>query len=1371
MVRKQSRRVAIGSRKILKLAMTTKEILAAKPKPDSFYLQDIPVKVRRSIAKRRGTVPGVSPISFSREVSLSPLYKKESGEKYINQVFTSLFKIGQGCFGDVYQAKSKEDSNYYAIKVTNDTHSFIDKGEVMRLEKIPPHENCVRFFVAWQEGYRLYIQMELCTTSLDKFLTVYHQVDEGRSWEIFVDIALGLQHLHSHELIHLDLKPANIMIAENGVCKIGDFGLAVDLREVAESGRRAPSFLGVSEGDGKYVALEVLREKIYSKAADVFSLGLLMMETVSDVVLPNSGPDWIHIREGAVPECYTQRCLTPCFRQVIERMLLKNYLQRPSIAEVLKAPLAVDVLKIRMLGQRFDIMSTWDEDYVEYLLNNTDDVPTVEIGGPSPPRRPYSINYVSPTTSRTTLKELSIIDTDTSELSIMEQELQTILRMKISTKPQTQNLRKNDDVIMKEPVQVLTLIQNQNKCLDDNVFANEIHCAVNDIQTRKEPEVNETVSEESTKDSRSNSSTSCCQNTKKSAEDQVCDIISDCEPEEKSCSDEKNCFWKAEDGIVLRENALDSSNVHTRDDSMITENIEGLNEEEFVTKSRIKRRHSTSTETCIAIQDSNRTEQRIPETVRKILKRNHFNCTDKEMINSSVTGVSESSAVVLSDPKISVKDVKTELLTANVIESKQLSDDDEVVFVSVEKLRPDEIKNRDNDECAYDIDSNVKKMFEEDSKKNKNKADSDCENTIHNKTKLAERSRYAKSKNKSKERKRSGSVQKLDGVVTDEDKNVTKEQLLSQNHFKCTDKEMIDTSVTGVSESSAVVLSDTKISVKDVKTELLTANVIESKQLSDDDEVVFVSVEKLRPDEIKSRDNECAYDIDSNVKKMFEEDSKKNKNKADSDCENTIHNKTKLAEKCRYAKSKNKSKERKRSGSVQKLDGVVTDEDKNVTKEQLLSQNHFKCTDKEMIDTSVTGVSESSAVVLSDPKISVKDVKTELLTANVIESKQLSDDDEVVFVSVEKLRPDEIKSRDNEYAYDIDHNAKKIFEKYSKKNENKADSDCENTIHNKIKLAERNRCAKSKNKSKEVVINVSEDVVFGKSDHTKGQKFKKIDRIIENLKNKNYQQGYDNGFTTIKVDDNEYIGDTSNTPDFSPECTISNIQILENDYSDIRFMPESSGNISVVQEVLAKNAIVENIPQCTEEMQPQKITATTPRHTDQKLEFGEALKQGDNGVKRRNGKPFDFSIERLIANDECYYPKSKESIYKKDDTAYFKEEVKIKKMRMLDDEVASTSNSINDQAISRNEKTRCDMVKMNQDLLTPASTSFSVDNFLPKKIETTRVKPTGVVNPIPRSSNHIRRDDYAERNDQRYSSQKLLSSSGSSRNHTTLIPG
>jgi mitosis inhibitor protein kinase SWE1 len=92
--------------------------------------------------------------------------------------------------------------------------------------------------------------------------------------------------------MHLDLKPANILITFEGVLKIGDFGLA----------QSCTSTEGVDvEGDREYMAPEMLKGKV-GKSADVFSLGLITLEAAANVVLPDNGPTWIALRSGDLSE-------------------------------------------------------------------------------------------------------------------------------------------------------------------------------------------------------------------------------------------------------------------------------------------------------------------------------------------------------------------------------------------------------------------------------------------------------------------------------------------------------------------------------------------------------------------------------------------------------------------------------------------------------------------------------------------------------------------------------------------------------------------------------------------------------------------------------------------------------------------------------------------------------------------------------------------------------------------------------------------------------------------------------------------------------------------------------------------------------------
>jgi len=60
-----------------------------------------------------------------------------------------------------------------------------------------------------------------------------HELPESLIWAYSVDLLLAVKHLHDHNLIHMDIKPENIFIGMDGICKLGDFGLVIDLAKVS----------------------------------------------------------------------------------------------------------------------------------------------------------------------------------------------------------------------------------------------------------------------------------------------------------------------------------------------------------------------------------------------------------------------------------------------------------------------------------------------------------------------------------------------------------------------------------------------------------------------------------------------------------------------------------------------------------------------------------------------------------------------------------------------------------------------------------------------------------------------------------------------------------------------------------------------------------------------------------------------------------------------------------------------------------------------------------------------------------------------------------------------------------------------------------
>lgn len=103
---------------------------------------------------------------------------------------------------------------------------------------------------------------------------------------------MGLASIHKHGILHLDVKPENMLFKGNTL-KIADFGLS----------RAAQIRNGdVEEGDSRYLAKEVLNLdfKVDLTKADIFSLGMTAYEMLTLELLPNNGEQWLHMRETGI---------------------------------------------------------------------------------------------------------------------------------------------------------------------------------------------------------------------------------------------------------------------------------------------------------------------------------------------------------------------------------------------------------------------------------------------------------------------------------------------------------------------------------------------------------------------------------------------------------------------------------------------------------------------------------------------------------------------------------------------------------------------------------------------------------------------------------------------------------------------------------------------------------------------------------------------------------------------------------------------------------------------------------------------------------------------------------------------------------------
>eukprot|EP00118_Oscarella_pearsei_P006872 m.32075 g.32075 ORF g.32075 m.32075 type:complete len:287 (+) comp31594_c0_seq2:925-1785(+) len=103
------------------------------------------------------------------------------------------------------------------------------------------------------------------------------------------------------------------------------------------------------DGDPKYLAPELLQNQ-FDKSADVFSLGMTLLELSCDIDLPNSGQAWHVLRSGHIPDSLTQD-LSADLRQLIRTMLNPDPAARPTIGQVLQYPHLAKVASWRRKSQ------------------------------------------------------------------------------------------------------------------------------------------------------------------------------------------------------------------------------------------------------------------------------------------------------------------------------------------------------------------------------------------------------------------------------------------------------------------------------------------------------------------------------------------------------------------------------------------------------------------------------------------------------------------------------------------------------------------------------------------------------------------------------------------------------------------------------------------------------------------------------------------------------------------------------------------------------------------------------------------------------------------------------------------------------------
>jgi serine/threonine protein kinase len=250
--------------------------------------------------------------------------------------YTIKSELGRGAMGVVYWAEDPRLGRSVALKMMSTTVAS-DPELLQRFYREAQsagqlrHPNIVTIYDIDEADGLPFIAMEFLEgESLEKIIKAHQDIPVTKKLDVLIQVCKGLHYAHQHGIVHRDVKPANIMVLEDGTAKIVDFGVA---RISSASMTSAGSVMGTP----MYMSPEQVMGQTVDARSDIFSLGTVLYEVLT-YENPFRGADITVILNKILNEVpaplatYLPNC-PPELEQIAARALAKNREERYQAAE------------------------------------------------------------------------------------------------------------------------------------------------------------------------------------------------------------------------------------------------------------------------------------------------------------------------------------------------------------------------------------------------------------------------------------------------------------------------------------------------------------------------------------------------------------------------------------------------------------------------------------------------------------------------------------------------------------------------------------------------------------------------------------------------------------------------------------------------------------------------------------------------------------------------------------------------------------------------------------------------------------------------------------------------------------------------------
>ncbi|MBN1814464.1 MAG: protein kinase, partial [Anaerolineae bacterium] len=280
-------------------------------------------------------------------------------------------ELGQGARSVVYKAYQPDLGRYVAIKklvpqpdrLAESAASF--RHEAQAIARLEGHPNILPVYDFYQEPSGQYIVMQYAAGGSleDRLRKAEGPFDPVKSVEIVIDVGQALEYAHRQDIVHRDVRPANIFIGADGRPLLGDFGLALMSEETPLGGEGLSGAVDYASPEQVHDARDV------DERSDIYSLGMVLYRLLVGQVPYAELADGDRLVKRLTEGIPTPRGLNARISEMMERILLKAMAPEPEERYQTADEMVSDLERALKGGQLLQKEDSVAEQYVDFELH------------------------------------------------------------------------------------------------------------------------------------------------------------------------------------------------------------------------------------------------------------------------------------------------------------------------------------------------------------------------------------------------------------------------------------------------------------------------------------------------------------------------------------------------------------------------------------------------------------------------------------------------------------------------------------------------------------------------------------------------------------------------------------------------------------------------------------------------------------------------------------------------------------------------------------------------------------------------------------------------------------------------------------------